>query len=294
MLASHGGQNMAQAPAPLLERLPIFQSRDADETSAFLRGKGYGFDLPPQHAHHLDARINGVYFPGFYIGYVQYGATSVALSPGQERKDYWMQLPLRGHLEAAIGHDTVACDSSRAAIASPTHENCRFLSEPDSTRIQLALNGAAINAQLGALLGEPADTPLNFAAAIDLTTGYGRSLARYLHMAVADLEQAGSVLWKSLTIAAFEQFVMTALLLSHPHNHSGALRRLERPMGPRDIKRALDFMQSNSMRRLRWSTSLPRQAFRAAHSSSISRIGKESRLCGTCGMRDSGVRDKCC
>jgi AraC-like DNA-binding protein len=236
---------MAQAPAPLLERLPIFQSRDPDETRAFLRGKDYRFDLPPHHARHLDARINGVYFPGFYIGYVQYGAAAVALSPGQERKDYWMQLPLRGHLEAAIGHDTVACDSSRAAIASPAHEDCCFLSEPDSARIQLALNGAALNGQLGALLGKPPDRPLNFAATIDLTTGYGRSLARYLHMAVADLEQAGSVLWNSLTISAFEQFVMTALLLSHPHNHSEALRRLERPTGPRDVKRALDYMQSN-------------------------------------------------
>jgi hypothetical protein len=32
--------------------------------------------------------------------------------------------------------------------------------------------------QLGALLGEPPDAPLDFAPAIDLATGNGRSLAR--------------------------------------------------------------------------------------------------------------------
>lgn len=54
---------MAQAPAPLLEGLRIFQSRNAEETQAFLRAKSYGFELPPKHAPGLDTRINGLYLP---------------------------------------------------------------------------------------------------------------------------------------------------------------------------------------------------------------------------------------
>jgi AraC-like DNA-binding protein len=236
---------MVATAAPLLERLRIFQSRDADETRAFLRGKDYRFEVPLRQTRQLDARINGVYMPTVYIGYVQYGSASVALSPGQNRPDYWLQLPLSGNLEASIGRDMVACTPLRGAIASPAREECRFLSESGSTRIQLALNGSALVRHLAALLGEPPAGQLDFAPAIDLATGYGRSLARYVLMAVADLEQAGSVLWSPSTMRAFEDFVSTALLLSHPHNYSDALRRLQHPIAPRDVKRAIDYMQAN-------------------------------------------------
>jgi AraC-like DNA-binding protein len=233
---------MPQA-VPLLERLRIFQSRNAEETQAFLRGKSYGFDLPPRHAAGLDTRINGLYQPQSYIGYIQYGAVPVAFSSSPERTDYWMQLPLRGHLHGSIGDNEVACTPSRAAIASPTIEDCRFLTEPNCARIQLSLHGVAVSAQLAALLGEPSDRPINFAAGIDLTRGYGRSLARYILMAVMDLERTGSGPWDQLTAGAFEQFITTALLLSHAHNYSEALQRLNRTAAPRDVKRAIEYMQ---------------------------------------------------
>jgi AraC-like DNA-binding protein len=236
---------MAQPPAPLLEGLRIFQSRNAEETRAFLRGKNYDFELPPRQAAGLDTRINGLYLPRSYIGYIQYGSASVSFSCGRDRTDYWIQLPLRGHLEGAIGRDAVACTPRRAAIASPAIEDCHFLTEPNCARIQLSLHGVAVSAQLAALLGEPPDRPVNFAPGMDLTRGHGRSLAGYILMAVMDLERTGSVLWDQLTASAFEQFITTALLLSHPHNYSNTLQRLDRLLAPRDVKRAIDYMQSH-------------------------------------------------
>jgi hypothetical protein len=59
---------MAQPPGPLLERLRIFQSRNSEETGAFLRGKNYGFALPPKHKADFDTRINGIYLPQPYVG----------------------------------------------------------------------------------------------------------------------------------------------------------------------------------------------------------------------------------
>ena len=236
---------MPLSAAPLLEHLRLFQSRNAEETRAFLRGKDYSFDVPRRQADQLDARLNGLYMPGVYIGYAQYGGACVTLSPGRDRADTWLQLPLRGRLEARIGHDTIDCGPDRAVIASPVRESCRLVSQASSTRIQLALMGSALLAQLAALLGEPPDAPLDFAPAIDLTAGFGRSLARYVLMAVADLEQGGSILASPLTMSAFEQFIISALLLSHPHTYSDALRRLERPITPRDVKRAIDYMEAH-------------------------------------------------
>ena len=207
---------MQLGTAPLLEQRPIFHSRNVEETGAFLRAKGYRFDIAGRQARHLDARLNGVYMPGLYMGYVQYGGASVVLSPSPARTDTWIHLPLRGQLGATIGRDNIVCNPNLATIISPMCESCRLVSEADSSRIQLSLTKSSLTGQLAALLGEPPTAPLDFAPTIDLAAGYGRSLARYVLTAVADLEQAGSVLWSPTTMSTFEQFIITALLVVAP------------------------------------------------------------------------------
>jgi AraC-like DNA-binding protein len=241
---------MPSPSVPLLEKLRIFHSRNAEETRAFLRAKQYMFDVSRRQAGQLDARLNGTYMPGVYIGYVQYGGAAVTLAPGPARADTWLHLPLHGHLEASLGGgrtraESVIADPGRAAVVSSTHERCALVSEAGSTRIQLALNNAALNAQLAALLGEPVTKPLDFAPAIDLTSGYGRSLMRYILAAVADLEDAGSALASRSAMTAFEQFLLSAFLMSHPHTYSDALQRRESTILPRDVRRAVDYIEAN-------------------------------------------------
>jgi AraC-like DNA-binding protein len=230
--------------APLLQRHRIFHSRDTEETQAFLNGKNYRCDFRRQKTGELDTRLNGIYMPALYIGYVQYGSLPVELSPAPVRNEYWIQLPVRGQLEATIGHDSVDCNPTRAAIASPARESCRFVSNADSARIQLALTKSALMDQLAALLGEPPDRPPDFAPALDLTSGHGRSLARYVLLAAIDLDQPDSVLLNPLTMSAFEQLIMTGLLLSHPHSYSDRLNGRVWSIAPRDVKRAIDYMES--------------------------------------------------
>jgi AraC-like DNA-binding protein len=230
---------------PLLERLRIFQSRSAEETRAFLNAKDYAFDVDRDWAAGLDTRINGVYVPDGYFGYVQYGSASVRLAPCQERSDYWIQLPVRGRLNATIGREHVTCDPRRAAIASPMHERCLLESEPESTRIQFALGGAAVLSQLETLLWDSVRGPVAFAPAIDLSAGHGKSLARYIRVAIADLEQPQSLLLNPATMRAFVQFLAIALLRWHPHNYSEAMQRRGGAIAPRDVKRAVDYIEAN-------------------------------------------------
>jgi hypothetical protein len=99
--------------------------------------------------------------------------------------------------------------------------------------------------QLTALLGEPTDAPLDFEPALDLAAGYGQGLARYALMAAVDLDHPDSMLLNPLTMGRFAQMIMTGLLLSHPHTHTEALRRRERPIAPRDIRRAIDYLEAH-------------------------------------------------
>ena len=87
---------------PLLEWHTVFDSRDAEETRAFLNTMAFRFDLAARDAAQLDACVSGIYLPGIYIGRAQYGAP-VALGPSRVRNDYWVHLPIKGMWEAAVG-----------------------------------------------------------------------------------------------------------------------------------------------------------------------------------------------
>lgn len=230
------------AESPLLERLSVFRSRDGDETGAFLNAIGFRFTVDGGHSRApVDTRLNGPYFPNSWVGYTQYGAP-VTLET-DSRPDYWIQLPVRGAIEASQGTRTVQCDTGTAAVTSPTAR--RVVRAPGhSARIQLSLTGPGLMRQLAALLGDWPSEPLEFAPTLDLTQGYGLSLAAGVRLVVEEFDARG-VHWTALEINEFEQLLTTRLLLEHPHNHSAALHRRARPIAPRSVKRAVDYIEGN-------------------------------------------------
>jgi AraC-like DNA-binding protein len=230
---------------PLFEDVSVFHSRDRDETHAWLRKVDFCIDYPARAEGPLNVRLNGIYMPGMYLGYAQYGST-VLVHASPARNDYWVQLPLRGHLEATIGRNRIDCNPDCAWIASPTRQDYYAMrSDAHSARIHLCLNKTAIARHLEMLLGDSLGAPLEFAPTMNLTTGYGNSFARFVLMVATDLDRAGSIYFVPATMIMLEQFIFTSLLMSHPHNYSAALRRLDKPITPRDVKRAIDYMQGH-------------------------------------------------
>src|SRR5260370_28685818 len=64
-------------------------------------------------------------------------------------------------------------------------------------------------------------------------------------MVATDLDRAGPISLAPVPMVALEQFVLRSLLTSHPHNSNTAWRRRDKPIAPRDIKRAIDYMQAH-------------------------------------------------
>jgi AraC-like DNA-binding protein len=230
-------------PVPLLEKQRIFGSRDADEARAFLRTKEFRFDLSPRVAKQLDLRINGIYLPGVYIGYIQYGSPAeIRTNPAYNK--YWLEFPIHQGIEIDIAGQCIACGPDRAAVSSPTHDLV-IRTIGTGARLNVAVMAPALSRQLAGLLGETPAVPLDLAPAVDLTAGYGRSLALQIRLAVMDLQRTGWMQWDATAISMFEQFIMHKLLLSHPNNYSEALYRRERTLTPRDLRRAIDYMHAN-------------------------------------------------
>jgi AraC-like DNA-binding protein len=226
-----------------LERQRIFHSRNPDEACAFLSGKEFRFDFSRRAAKQLDLRINGIYLPSLYIGYIQYGSPA-EIRTNPARNDYWLQIPIQEHIEVTVARECVACGPDRAVVSSPTN-GLVIRTRGSGARFNISLNAAALTRQLAGLLGAEPTAPLEFAPAMDLTTGYGRSLAQHVCLAVTDFERAGSMRWDAITISLFDQFIMGRLLLSHPNNYTDVLRRHEPSVTPRDLRRAIDYMTAN-------------------------------------------------
>ncbi len=228
---------------PLLENQRIFRSCDLGETRAFLSTKEFRFETAARREEPLDVRINGVYLPGLYVGYIQYGA-EVTVRTNPQRPDFWVQIPIRGRIETTVGRDSFACDSRHAAISSPTR-GIVMRSDAGCTRLNLSLTRDALTRQLAALLGRPPEAPLEFAPTLSLIEGYGRTLTRCLRWAIAEFEHDGSVLRHPAMMSLFEQFVMMGLLLSQPHNYVERLNHPAARVAPRDLRRAIDYIHGN-------------------------------------------------
>jgi AraC-like DNA-binding protein len=234
---------MRSDAAPKMEALNVFRSRDVEQAREFLGAIGFDLTINGKGVGgSFDTRLNGAYFPCLWIGYTEY-ATGITVDT-ETRPDYWLQLPLRGGIDVTFGREAVACDARLGAATSPGRRRVLHTAGP-AARLQVSLVAAALERQLAVLLGDWPRAPLELSPAMDLTQGYGRGLAELLRAATEEFDACGGVPWSPLVINQFEQLVMTRLLLEHPHNHSEAVRRSERPFSPRAVKRAIDYMHAN-------------------------------------------------
>jgi AraC-like DNA-binding protein len=219
-----------------------FHSQDADEASAFLWAKEYKVDLLRNHAKQIDLRINGVYLPRTYIGYYQFGAPITAGTQG-DGHNYWINLPLDEWIDVAIGSETVTCNPRQGFVSSPAVQYA-VRTGGSGARVHVQISEELMKRQLTALLREPPTEPIVFATSIDLTKGYGRSLATYIWSAINGLEGGDSIADNPLSANLFEEYITTKILLTHPNNYSDSLAKLEKPIAPASVKRALEYMHA--------------------------------------------------
>jgi AraC-like DNA-binding protein len=233
------------AAAPV-EWRRIVDSPDAvEQTRAYVRALGddLWFEPARRRDRRVDVRIEGADLPSMLIHHVRCSGASIDGNPPD--RHYVMFLPVNGCIEASAGGASIACDPRRAVIFCPRSMPAALLRHHvPAAALSVALSQTAMARRLSALLGEPVDGSPTFAPEMDLTQGCGQSLARYLLLAMTDFRQAEPTPWTPIMICGFEDFIISKLLMSHPHNYAAVLRRVGKPIAPRDVKRAIDFMQA--------------------------------------------------
>ncbi len=238
-----------QTGAPTLPRM-VFRSRNLEETYHFLNENNICLEVAPRHARSLNARFHGLYLPdGLYVGSTEYGASaSVQVSP--QRVDYWLLIPLQGRMSTSVHRREYISDVRQALLFSyPAMGPSRIIVDAGAVRMTVVLSEASLRHQLAALLGRSADAPLypplEFAPVVDLMGDCGRSIARLSQLLLTDADRGGLLTRNPLALASIEQFVINQLLLSHHHNYSTMLHGAAPSATPRDVKRAVDYIEAN-------------------------------------------------
>ena len=235
---------MRGGASPLLRRYQLFASKNLDETHAFMDSKEFFFDMRRRDAGTLDIVSRAAYLPGSFIGCIHYGsAVSAGGRPDRQKDDYWVHFPLRGNSEMVSKAGSLPCNPTRSVIISARGHFLR--SAADSERVTLSVSKATAMTQLAALLGDLPSRRLEFLPEFDLGAAHARRLRRQVHLAIADLDDAGPEGIGPVALNMYEQLIVTGLLLGQPNNYTDALQRLENKVAPGDVKRAIDFIEAH-------------------------------------------------
>jgi AraC-like DNA-binding protein len=234
---------MTQSAKRYMDRHRIVRSQDMYVVQAFLHSKGYEFDVASRDVSGLDVCINCAVLPSLSVGYLQNGTPAVTRSL-PDPSDYQILLPIQDPMEAHTGGQSIVCSPQRAVVSSPGRDYWAR-AHGRGARFRICISEQAVHEQLAGLLGDVLASRLEFASAMDLTNGFGRRFARHILVAVDDFERTNSIMASRITTTSFEQFIISELLLYHPHNYTQALEHLKRSIAPRDIKRAIDYMHAN-------------------------------------------------
>jgi AraC-like DNA-binding protein len=235
----------------MLDHAPMLRTRSFEETRVYMAGShAIDIDLAGQESP-MDVRLNALFLPGQWVAYLKYGpALRLRLTPQSSpwlgQQVYWVHFSLQGYMRASIGGREFDGDLNHGIVLSSAGDKTLH-TFAGNARLSLAVREQTLNRHLAAMLGETPKEAVEFAPGIDAASGHGRRLAGILHWAAAESER-GACLGHPLVAARFEAFVLDALLLFQPHNYSDALRRVERRVAPRDVRRATDYIHANLAR----------------------------------------------
>ncbi|WP_178131117.1 helix-turn-helix domain-containing protein [Reyranella sp. CPCC 100927] len=225
-----------------LHRHPELYCSDAAGAADLLARKGFNLTLP----HHRDGeggmRVNAVDLPSIHLCYVRYGTEAIATT-NPARTDYRVQFPLAGRSVSVMGRTEVLCADMQGVVGSPLCDQV-IRSAADSQRLMMYFAGDALIRHLNAMMGEAIVEKVRFDPVLNLASGAGRSLRRWVMLAVEELDDSNALLANPLAATQFEQLVLTGLVCGQPHNYSALLHR-RTAISPRSVRRALDYIHAN-------------------------------------------------
>jgi AraC-like DNA-binding protein len=235
---------MAELCAP--EDRYVFRTGDLDQAQLFLGANGFTFEVAPRERKALDLFIDSEDLQNTSILYMQRGASSSLTRTTHDSAcgDYWIVLPIREAMEGVVGGSSVQLGPMEGMVS--THGRPFSLrTRGRGATFNIGFPEAAVRRRLAALLGDDASGPLEFAPTLGLSSGLGNGLARHIHQMMGDFIDGRSIFADTVMAASLEDAMITEMLRHQPNTFSPRLARAERGISPRDVRRALDYIEAH-------------------------------------------------
>jgi AraC-like DNA-binding protein len=235
---------MAELCAP--DERYVFRTSDLAQAREFLDSNGFTLEVARRERKALDLFIDSEDLQNTSVLYMQRGAAAglVRNDRGSACGDYWVVLPLREAMEGSVGGRSVSLAPTRGMV---TTAGRRFAvnTKGRGATFNIGFPESLIRQRLASLLGEDAQAALEFAPSIELSIGLGNGLARHVHHMMGNFLDGRSIFKDVVMAASLEDAIICELLLRHPNNFSRRLARLERNISPRDVRRAVEYIEAN-------------------------------------------------
>lgn len=222
----------------------VHASRNLEETRAFLTKKEIGLDLAPgATGQEYSAVIRANYYENFYISEIEYGpGTSIYTKSDPEY--YLLSMMRHGAARAQLGQDEFACDGRNSVLQS-IGQRSRMEGAPNARRLTVLVSPTAVSTHLARLAGEPVAGAVEFSPEVSLEHSTGRTLAAAVNLFAENASRPMTCEQAASAAGAFEDQLLSILLLYHPHSHSRLLNGGCRAPASRDVRRVIDFVMAH-------------------------------------------------
>lgn len=229
-----------------LDRYPVFRSHELDHAREVV-GRVFTphrLDLLGRSVE-LNARMNTRRIDRISANYITYGG-DVVIEPGELGSFFVVQVPLTGHSLIRYGNEELLSTPDMASVISPTIPLTQRWSA-DCAQLILRLERSALEAHLRHMIGTSLPHPVQFELGMDVSSGAGRSWISVFRLLVEELDRHDySMLNKQAVASEYEDWLMTGLLMSQPHNYTALLDDTSRtPVPHRAVTIARELIESH-------------------------------------------------
>jgi AraC-like DNA-binding protein len=223
---------------------PELQTSDVDEARDLLEAAYLPLEVDPVGRDPLDMRMHAVRLPLLTVGYIHFGGEVKLRAP--DVRGYHVDIPLSGQAinSSDDGQQQISIARVSAGMFMPGmptdiawSSGCR--------QICLMIPAQEMRWQLETMLDRPVHAPLEFERSLDLTATSAVSWLELVRILQREADRPDGLLSHPLAASNLQRLLVEGLLLTQPHNYTGALRNGARPASPAVVARAIDLMRSH-------------------------------------------------
>ena len=228
-----------------LNQYSLLATREIEDLEKFVASKNLEVKITGDTARapKLNSIINALQLPNSCISYLRYH-TPVELITREGRPDFCLSIPAEGSFSLHVQGQHIQSCNKIGTLSSP-HCDQRIILNEDSSRFCISFTHDTVVNMLESMLGKPLSAPLVFAPGVKLRASMGRSLRSSIHMMVKDTSLEEHSFTNPLVSIQFEQFLISLLLTTQPHNYTKALKFSTLSPASQDVKRVLDYIHGH-------------------------------------------------